>query len=394
MRRLCFAACAASILTPTAWADTGGQRNDPPGTTGASCSVFSTYQSGYAQSGVGAELQGVQYCPEIGPQGQPARPGKVPADAPPPADTPCPDVTGSSTAWKDSSGTIHYWSGAGDRGVTTLAPSTKGGIAGDIQNAYNGYWELGYEVGRQIWPASIPRAKYSRTGGTYSGSGWNCPGATVKLNAWEFVPRPAGGAPPPAPRGFEPRSVRVSDFFPAGSVHGFDDTHPWRNFVVFDHSCVYVDPAPDVPVVRWVDLVGAPDSYGVSAVFRYQLTMRPGPIHWSWGDGTGSDTADGGRPAWPTARDQDCPVGHVYHHVSSGVVITVTRDIYVTASVAWFDGHRSHVGCFDAAGRILPGSGAPDACATTEVRSLGERSLGPVPVEQVEAIPVQPTPPS
>jgi len=228
--------------------------------------------------------------------------------------------------------------------------------------------------------------------------GGSCQGATFSFSP----PYLAGNAPPPVP----PTTVLNNPPFPIGAnlvaaltkswVVGAIDVLPGgaatsRTFVhiptcVWTASTVPVAPVPYHALTTTV-------TGGYTLFLLYDVTVTPGPVTWSWGDGT-SSIAGGPNEQGPallpfydpsTQRWSDpCAVSHNYAHVAKGAMITATETFNVTITVSWSDGvavHTMPVAC-DATG---------GACQLTIGPGDGWQS-GPHPVDQIEPVPYQPPP--
>jgi hypothetical protein len=239
---------------------------------------------------------------------------------------------------------------------------------------------------RGMWQDAQPVAPF----------GGRCEGATFSFSP----PYLGGDAPPPAP----PTTVVNDPPFPIGAdlvaaltkswVIGSVDVLPGggatsRTFVHIP-TCVWTDstvPAAPVPYHALTTTVTS----GYTLFLLYDVTVTPGPVTWSWGDGS-SSTAPGpieqGPPLLPsydpsTQQWTDpCALSHEYAHVARGAIITATETFTVTITVSWSDGvtvHTQAVAC-DAGG---------GGCALTVGATDGWQS-GPHPVDQIEPVPYQP----
>ena len=81
------------------------------------------------------------------------------------------------------------------------------------------------------------------------------------------------------------------------------------------------------------------------------MTVTPGTVAWSWGDGTTTiapgpvEHGPARLPAYDpsTQRWTDpCAVSHDYAAVSAGATITATETFTVTITVSWSDGVAIH----------------------------------------------------
>ena len=244
---------------------------------------------------------------------------------------------------------------------------------------------------RGVWQDTQPVAPF---GGT-------CRGATFAFGA----PYLAGDAAPPVP----PISVLNNPPFPVGTSLVAELTKAWtvgeidtlpggtptsRTFVHIP-TCAWTDST--VPVV--------PEPYhaltttvvgGYTLFLLYDVTVVPGSVAWSWGDGS-TTTAPGPiehEPAVLPAYDAStqrwtdpCAVSHDYADVSTGATITATETFTVTITVSWSDGvaiHTEPVGCDARTG---------GACHVTIGPGDGWQS-GPHHVDQIEPVPYQPPTPA
>jgi hypothetical protein len=231
--------------------------------------------------------------------------------------------------------------------------------------------------------------------------GGSCQGATFSFSA----PYLAGDAPPPVP----PISVLQTPPFPIGADLVAALTKSWtvggietlpggsriaRTFVHIP-TCAWTESTvPTAPVpyhALTTTVVG-----GYTLFLLYDVTVTPGTVSWSWGDGT-STIAPGPVEQGPailpsynpsTQRWTDpCAVSHEYAGVSPGATITATETFTVTITVSWSDGVVIHT--------------EPVVCDT---RSGGAYRLalglrdgwqsGPHPVDQIEPVPYEPPSPT
>jgi hypothetical protein len=231
--------------------------------------------------------------------------------------------------------------------------------------------------------------------------GGSCQGATFSFS----LPYLAGDAPPPVP----PTRVLQTPPFPIGAdlvaaltkswIVGGIETLPGTSMT----SSTFVH----IPTCVWTDstVPAAPDPYhaltttvvdGYTLFLLYDVTVMPGSVAWSWGDGT-STVASGpvergpaSLPAYDPSTQHwsdPCAVSHAYAVVSTGATITATETFTITISVSWSDGvaiHTEPVACD-------PGTGG--ACRLTLGPGDGWQS-GPHPVDQIEPVPYQPPSPT
>ena len=228
--------------------------------------------------------------------------------------------------------------------------------------------------------------------------GGSCQGATFSFSP----PYLAGDAPPPVP----PTTVLNNPPFPIGAnlvaavtkswVVGGIDVLPGgdatsRTFVHIP-TCVWTElTVPVAPVPYHALTTTVIDGY--TLFLLYDVTVTPGPVVWSWGDGSSSIAAGpteqgpGTVPSYDpsTQRWSDpCAVSHNYAHVAAGETITASETFTVSITVSWSDGvavHTMPVACNAALG----------ACQLTIGPADGWQS-GPHPVDQIEPVPYQPPP--
>jgi hypothetical protein len=313
------------------------------------------------------------------------------------------------------------------------SPSPGGGIVAAIaihpffrKNAAGGYdgfdAGFGYALRRAIPPGGDPAdtapgslataanvaghviavTAFLRTRGTWQDAqtvapfGGSCQGATF----WFSAPYLAGDAPPPVP----PVGVLQTPPFPIGSDLVAALTKSWtvgeietlpggsgtsRTFVHIP-TCVWTDstvPAAADPFHALTTTVVD----GYTLFLLYDVTVTPGTVAWSWGDGTRTiapGPVEHGPTSLPrydptTQRWTDaCPVSHEYADVSPGATITATETFTITITVSWSDGvaiHTEPVACDSGGG----------ACRLTLGPGDGWQS-GPHPVDQIEPVPYQP----
>lgn len=158
-----------------------------------------------------------------------------------------------------------------------------------------------------------------------------------------------------------------------------------------------------IPTCAWTDLTvpTAPDPYhaltatvvnGYTLFLLYEVTVTPGSVAWSWGDGTTTQAAHPVERAPTTLPMYDpstqlwtdpCAVSHRYASVLAGATITAAETFTVTITVSWSDGatvHTQAVACDPATG---------GACTLTIGPAEGWTS-GPHPVDQIEPVPYRP----
>ena len=243
---------------------------------------------------------------------------------------------------------------------------------------------------------------FLRTRGTWQDAqsaapfGGSCQGATF----WFSAPYLAGDAPPLVP----PVSVLQTPPFPIGADLVTALTRSWtvggietlpggsatsRTFVHIP-TCAWTDSTvPTAPVPYHALTTTVLDGY--TLFLLYDVTVTPGTVAWSWGDGTSTiasgpvEHAPANLPSYdPTTQrwTDPCPVSHDYADVSAGATITATETFTITITVSWSDGvaiHTEPVACRAGGG----------ACRLTLGPGDGWRS-GPHPVDQIEPVPYQP----
>jgi hypothetical protein len=384
-------------------------------------------QPGPSSEGTGAVTHGKlvagaggTYLPilpvDITPSGSdPRNPLGIPPPGPNPQGMSCPE-----------SHLFHVGPGSPSPGGGVIAAlSIHPGFARNSDGGYNGYdAQYGYSITEAIpaggnaadtAPGSLATAAnvdghviavtaFLRTRGSWVDAqpvapfGGSCQGATFSFSP----PYLAGSAPPPVP----PTTVLNNPPFPIGAdlvtaltkswVVGAIDVLPGgdatsRTFVHIP-TCVWTDstvPVAPVPYHALTTTVAG----GYTLFLLYDVTVTPGPVAWSWGDGSTSiapGPVEQGPAVLPsyepsTQRWSDpCAVSHNYAHVATGATITATETFTATITVSWSDGvavHTMPVAC-DAGG---------GACQLTIVPGDGWQS-GPHPVDQIEPVPYQPLP--
>ena len=274
---------------------------------------------------------------------------------------------------------------SGNPAATSLgSPATAANIAGHIVAVDAWLQHLG------TWQDATPGVP------PYGGS---CQGALFAFTA----PFLAGNAPPPIP----PASVLNTPPFALGSALMAEVAGSWR----IGSIATLPGPGPTtrtyvhIPTCAWLDS-GVPSSTvqmhavkttvegGVTLFLVYTLTITPGPVTWSWGDGAEAESAGppesapASLPAYdPTAQTwtDPCAVSHAYATVADARTITASETYTVGITVSWDDGvsvHTAPVPCD-------PGTGGP--CGLLIGPANGWVS-GPHPVDQIEPVPYAPTP--
>ena len=270
--------------------------------------------------------------------------------------------------------------------VTPGSPATAANVAGHVIAV------TAFVLKRGTWQDAQPVAPY----------GGSCQGTMFSFS----TPYLAGNAPSPVP----PASVLRTPPFPTGADLVTGLTKSWRVGAV--ETLPGASPTSrtfvHIPTCAWTDssVPVAPDPFhaltttvvgGYTLFLLYEVTVIPGTVAWSWGDGT-STIAPGPVERGPaqlpsydpgTQRWSDpCGVSHEYAGISAGATITATESFTVTITVSWSDGvavHTLPVACDAASG---------GACSLTLGPADGWQS-GPHPVDQIEPVPLQapsPTP--
>ncbi len=231
--------------------------------------------------------------------------------------------------------------------------------------------------------------------------GGSCQGATFSFSQ----PYLAGDAPAPEP----PITVLETPPFATGVNLTTALTRSWTVGTVemipglSSTSRTWVH----VPTCVWTDstVPAAPDPShaltstvvdGYTLFLLYEVTVTPGTVAWSWGDGTTSiapgpvERGPANLPTYnpSTQRWTDpCAVSHAYAAVSAGATITATETFTVTITVSWSDGVATHVE------PVACDAGSGGACRITLGPSNGWLT-GPHPVDQIEPVPFQPPSPT
>ncbi|GEM_PF-2655105 len=225
--------------------------------------------------------------------------------------------------------------------------------------------------------------------------GGSCQGAIFSFSP----PYLAGDAPPPVP----PVSVLDTPPFPAGAdleaslmrtwtVGGIDIVpggSPTARTFVHIPTCAWtastVPAQPDASHALTTTVVN-----GYTLFLLYDVTVLPGTVAWSWGDGTTSiapGPVEKGPATLPrynasTQRWTDsCAVAHDYAEVMTGATITATETFTVAITVSWSDGVAIHT-------EPVPCDSNGGDCHLTIGAADGWRS-GPHPVDQIEPVPYQ-----
>ena len=134
---------------------------------------------------------------------------------------------------------------------------------------------------------------------------------------------------------------------------------------------------------------------GYTLFLLYDVVVTPGPVTWSWGDGTRSTAAgpvEHGPSSLPSydpstqTWTKPCVVSHAYATVAGGVTITATETFRIAITVSWSDGlsvHSQPVACDAATG---------GTCSLALGPADGWLS-GPHAVDQIEPVPFAPPTP-
>jgi hypothetical protein len=133
-------------------------------------------------------------------------------------------------------------------------------------------------------------------------------------------------------------------------VAGTVSVTPAQHFVVFAPTCLWTA-GGTVPAqsVTYAMTVAQPDdpATGRHVVFQYLIMLTPGRLHIDWGDGFGDEVAPAAtQTGAPRNPPYDCNVQHLYKQVSGethggppdGLVVRVTQQVTVSATVTSFDG--------------------------------------------------------
>ncbi|MGA7989782.1 MAG: hypothetical protein WCB51_15440, partial [Candidatus Dormiibacterota bacterium] len=310
--------------------------------------------------------------------------------------------------------------GGGVVAVISIHPS----FARNATGGYDGYDQrFGYAVKGAIAPGGDPAAvapgsiataanvaghvvavtAFLRTRGTWVDAqsvapyGGSCSGATFSFSP----PYLAGNAPPPVP----PGSVLQTPPFPIGPTLVAALTGSWR----IGGVDTLPGPAPTartfvhIPTCAWTDsdvpaqaaplhALTATVVDGYTLFLLYEVTITPGAVTWSWGDGT-STTEAGPVEHGPTdlphydpttqTWTEPCEVSHAYTTVSAGRTVTASETFSIAITVSWSDGvavHTQPVPC---------DAGTGGDCMLPIAAGDGWTS-GPHPVDQIEPVPFAP----
>jgi hypothetical protein len=414
MRRACAIGVLAGLIPGAAVSAAGGGGGGGGSQPGPSSQGTGAVTHGKLVAGAGGTYLPIIPADIIPTGANPRNPLQVPPPGPNPQGMTCPE-----------SHVFHVRPGS---------PSPGGGIVAVIairpvftRNAAGGYdgidTAFAYAVPGAIPPGGDPAntapgslataanvaghviavTAFLRTRGTWQDAqtvapfGGSCQGATFSFSA----PYLAGDAPPPVP----PVSVLRKPPFPVSANLVAALTKSWTvgGIETLPGGSATSRTFVHIPTCAWTasTVPTAPDPYhaltttvvdGYTLFLLYDVTVSPGPVAWSWGDGTSTiapspvEHQPGSLPSYDpsTQRWTDpCAVSHSYTDVSPGVTITATETFTVTITVSWSDGvaiHTEPVTCDPATG---------GACRLT----LGPRDgwqSGPHPVDQIEPVPYQP----
>jgi hypothetical protein len=231
--------------------------------------------------------------------------------------------------------------------------------------------------------------------------GGSCVGATFSfgipyLDGNIVPPTPPGTvlSTPPFPRGTN-LVAALTGAWTIGTVDTLPGPGPTARTFVHIPTCAWTQ--SDVPTAALpFHALTATRVGGYTFFLLYEVTVTPGPVTWSWGDGTRTSFAgpvEHGPAVLPaydpsTQRWTDpCQVSHAYATVSPGNTVTASETFTISISVSWSDGvavHTQAVSCDPATG---------GACRLTLGPSDGWHS-GPHPVEQIEPVPFAPPSPT
>jgi hypothetical protein len=247
---------------------------------------------------------------------------------------------------------------------------------------------------------------FLRTRGTWQDAhpvapfGGSCVGASFTFSA----PYLAGDAQPPTP----PPGMLDTPPFPTGATLVTALTGAWtigsvatlpgpgltaRTYVHIPTCAWTQSEVPAQPLALHALSAALVDGY--TLFLLYDVTVTPGPVTWSWGDGTSSTAAgpieDGpaSLPRYDPSTQtwtKPCAVSHAYATVAGGVTITASETFTIAITVSWSDGlsvHTQPVACDAVTGA---------ACALPLGSADGWLS-GPHPVDQIEPVPFAPPTP-
>jgi hypothetical protein len=235
----------------------------------------------------------------------------------------------------------------------------------------------------------------STTPGTWVDGLCHDPGI-VKISVRAVSPPPPDAAPtPPTPPFSVPGNAAQADALLPASA-GRVETDAPDNYVVFAPTEFWISPQPsdsDDSPATVIDVMGAPDSDGISVVYSFFLQVAPSDdVYWDFGDGvTVPILASTSGTSFDYYYKQISGEGEI---PATGAVVTAFQDVVVTAFVGWIDYQgKTHYEC------VLPGgtlggtdlatqAQAETSCGLTYPGALVDTPLPAKPVYQVRAIPV------
>jgi hypothetical protein len=249
----------------------------------------------------------------------------------------------------------------------------------------------GHVIGVPAWITTLGAWQDASPTPPYGGS---CVGARFSFGSPFIV----GNAAPPPP----PRHVLDTPPFGTGPQLLAQVMRQWRvgDLQVLPGKLQTAPTYVHIPTCAWLDsnvpssttlfnALTSTISAGVTLFLLYDVTVLPGPVTWSRGDGTQSTTgsppeaAPSVLPSYePTSQtwSDPCAVSHAYASVSPGRTITATETYTVAITVSWYDGvavHSEPVPC-----DLVTGG----SCSLTIGSAQGWVS-GPHPVDQIEGVP-------
>ena len=420
-RRLC-ALCLTVVITSllplaTARAAGGGGGSTAPGPSPSGAGM-GALTHGKLVAGAGGTYLPITPT-DIEPGGSdPRNPLEIPPKGPNPQGMSCPTTS-----------LFHVGPGSPAPGGGVVAViAIHPGFARNAAGGYDGHdADFGYAQQNAIAPGGDPTAispgsiataanvagrivavtAYLRKRGTWQDAqtvapyGGTCVGASFTFSP----PYLAGNAPPPSP----PPAMLETPPFPTGAALTAALTESWTIGSVatlpgpgagastFVHipTCAWMQ--SDVPTLPTaLHALSAAVVGGYTFFLLYDVTVQPGAVAWSWGDGT-SSTAGGPVEHGPATLPrydattqtwtQPCAVSHAYATVAGGVTITATETFRIAITVSWSDGltvHTQPVACDAATG---------GACSLALGPANGWIS-GPHPVDQIEPVPFAPPTPA
>ncbi|MBV8444700.1 MAG: hypothetical protein JOZ92_02155, partial [Candidatus Dormibacteraeota bacterium] len=229
--------------------------------------------------------------------------------------------------------------------------------------------------------------------------GGHCAGVVFTFG----TPFLANNAPPPPPA----TTIVQAPPFAQGAALVAEISHGWHigSIATLPGPAATATTYVHIPTCTWLQsgvpqqpvqlhAIKAVQEDGLTLFLVYNLTVTPGAVTWTWGDGTQSQSGPDEQP--PSAIPQynataqtwtdPCAVSHRYPAVSSGVGISASQTFTVSITVSWSDGvavHTAPVACD-------PVTQGP--CALT-IGAADGWSSGPHPVAQIEPVPYLPPPP-